>query len=548
MGRVFWWGMQFCSIPFYFTIFILPLFLLIAESKGSEIEIVANGGIVSWVDKENLTYEIDPVTGLPVLNSRGNPVVLYHSYASFKGTSSFQFPNDSNITFLAELDENTTLAYWIVDGEIKMGEQGGSSRISILTLPHPSITIDSNISKIEAVFVSKPSETSALPSPISLNDSTGREIEIIANEEIVSWVDEKFLTYEINPVTGAPVINSRGNPAVLYNTFASFTGSTSYVFPTDTNITFLAEVNQNTSLAFWIVDGEIKMGEQGWSANNANSFIELPHPYITVASNISRIEAVFVSESENPPQYLTSSSGSHKIISNGGIIKWMDPRGTRPTYGIDPLTGLPSVDYRGRPIVLRNINGQFAGTQYFTFPLDMNLTFSPEPSLNNDFAYWVVDGEIKMGNGPSPPSLIATYADGSITIKKPFSTIEAVYSKIPKNSSRYIKPTKSYQQSEVDELVKEASESVTSNPSAYNLVTKSAYDQMVDDMIKAQSANATHYTEGWFYLPNRGWMWTNHSSYPYFYDAEDKDWIYFQSGEEKPRFYRYKTKTWLTIE
>ena len=90
--------------------------------------------------------------------------------------------------------------------------------------------------------------------------------------------------------------------------------------------------------------------------------------------------------------------------------------------------------------------------------------------------------------------------------------------------------------------------SVTSNPSAYDLVTKSAYDQMVDDMIKAQSANATHYTEGWFYLPNRGWMWTNHSSYPYFYDAEDKDWMYFQSGEEKPRFYRYKTKTWLTIE
>ena len=94
----------------------------------------------------------------------------------------------------------------------------------------------------------------------------------------------------------------------------------------------------------------------------------------------------------------------------------------------------------------------------------------------------------------------------------------------------------------------EGEQSVTSNPSAYNLVTKSAYDQMVDDMIKAQSANATHYTEGWFYLPNRGWMWTNFSAYPYFYDAEDKDWMYFQSGEEKPRFYRYKTKSWLTIE
>ena len=60
--------------------------------------------------------------------------------------------------------------------------------------------------------------------------------------------------------------------------------------------------------------------------------------------------------------------------------------------------------------------------------------------------------------------------------------------------------------------------------------------------------NSEPYTEGWFFLPNRGWMWTNRSAYPYFFDYEDKDWMYFQSGEEKPKFYRYKTKTWLTIE
>jgi hypothetical protein len=89
---------------------------------------------------------------------------------------------------------------------------------------------------------------------------------------------------------------------------------------------------------------------------------------------------------------------------------------------------------------------------------------------------------------------------------------------------------------------------VTSSPSAYNLVTQDAYDQMVQDMIASQNANATHYTEGWFYLPSRGWMWTNRDAYPYFYDSEDNDWMYFQSGEEKPKFYRYKTKTWLTIE
>ena len=97
-------------------------------------------------------------------------------------------------------------------------------------------------------------------------------------------------------------------------------------------------------------------------------------------------------------------------------------------------------------------------------------------------------------------------------------------------------------------LIQTGRNQVVSSPSAYNLVTKSSYDQMVQDLIASQNANAPHYTEGWFYLPSRGWMWTNRDAYPYFYDSEDKDWMYFQSGEEKPKFYRYKTKVWLTIE
>lgn len=58
----------------------------------------------------------------------------------------------------------------------------------------------------------------------------------------------------------------------------------------------------------------------------------------------------------------------------------------------------------------------------------------------------------------------------------------------------------------------------------------------------------THYTEGWFYYPGRGWMWTNGKAYPYFYDATDKDWMYFMSGNDKPKFYSYKTSTWLILD
>ncbi len=89
---------------------------------------------------------------------------------------------------------------------------------------------------------------------------------------------------------------------------------------------------------------------------------------------------------------------------------------------------------------------------------------------------------------------------------------------------------------------------VISDPAAYSLVTQDAYEQMMSDLMSESDSNATHYTEDWFYHPSRGWMWTDRSAYPYFYDATDKDWMYFQSGNDKPKFYRYKTKTWLTVE
>jgi uncharacterized repeat protein (TIGR02543 family) len=60
--------------------------------------------------------------------------------------------------------------------------------------------------------------------------------------------------------------------------------------------------------------------------------------------------------------------------------------------------------------------------------------------------------------------------------------------------------------------------------------------------------NVTPIVSGWYYVPDQGWFWTNKDAYPYTYSATDKDWMYFQSGNDKPKFYRYKTKTWLTIE
>jgi hypothetical protein len=89
---------------------------------------------------------------------------------------------------------------------------------------------------------------------------------------------------------------------------------------------------------------------------------------------------------------------------------------------------------------------------------------------------------------------------------------------------------------------------VKASPSAHNLVTKDAYDQMVEQLINSSdSGSTTPFVHGWYYYPNRGWMYTKRSIYPYFYDAKTSNWMYFKSGEDKPRFYHYGTKAWVTL-
>jgi hypothetical protein len=90
----------------------------------------------------------------------------------------------------------------------------------------------------------------------------------------------------------------------------------------------------------------------------------------------------------------------------------------------------------------------------------------------------------------------------------------------------------------------EGEQSVLDNPSAYNLFTSEQYEEA----LQSQDTNATPYTPNWFYIPDQGWMWTQKSTYPYFYDANSSNWMYFQSGHENPRFYHYGTKEWMTLE
>ena len=103
---------------------------------------------------------------------------------------------------------------------------------------------------------------------------------------------------------------------------------------------------------------------------------------------------------------------------------------------------------------------------------------------------------------------------------------------------------------------------VTNTPHAYSLISISDHQSALADanisaevaIEKARSTgqseyiNATPYTPDWFYLPEQGWMWTQKNAYPYIYDANSRNWMYFQSGHENPRFYNYGTKEWMILD
>jgi len=56
------------------------------------------------------------------------------------------------------------------------------------------------------------------------------------------------------------------------------------------------------------------------------------------------------------------------------------------------------------------------------------------------------------------------------------------------------------------------------------------------------------YTNGWYYTPKDGWLWTTEEFFPFIYSASKSGWLYFQSRNMKLRFYDYKTKSWGTLE
>ena len=94
----------------------------------------------------------------------------------------------------------------------------------------------------------------------------------------------------------------------------------------------------------------------------------------------------------------------------------------------------------------------------------------------------------------------------------------------------------------------EARNSILNNLSSHGLVKLEEYEKILEQIELSTDTNATPYTPDWFYLPERGWMWTDKSVYPYFFDSKSNGFLYFQAGFDKPRYYNFKKEEWFTLE
>ena len=96
--------------------------------------------------------------------------------------------------------------------------------------------------------------------------------------------------------------------------------------------------------------------------------------------------------------------------------------------------------------------------------------------------------------------------------------------------------------------ITEGESRVVSDPKTYSLVSKSDYDSMVQELIELSDNNSTPYTSGWFYISSRDWIYTNKEIFPYFFDSSTGGWMFFRSGFDRPTFYHYGNKEWITLE
>jgi endonuclease I len=88
----------------------------------------------------------------------------------------------------------------------------------------------------------------------------------------------------------------------------------------------------------------------------------------------------------------------------------------------------------------------------------------------------------------------------------------------------------------------EALNEVRENPSMIGMIPQSWYFNLIN------RKKFLPYTNGWFYEPTMGWLFTQSSIFPYIFQSSSSNWLYFKAEDNTPSFYNYDTQQWFRLE
>jgi hypothetical protein len=102
-----------------------------------------------------------------------------------------------------------------------------------------------------------------------------------------------------------------------------------------------------------------------------------------------------------------------------------------------------------------------------------------------------------------------------------------------------------FSMSELAQATSQGIQSVLANPTSYDLIRKIDHEEIVEGFqISGDSLN-NPYTNGWFFVPDRGWLWTTTAVFPWIYDHRSRNWFYFQKGQSMPVFFDNNLQQWI---
>ena len=456
------------------------------------------GGTIGWVQEGRKTI-IDP-NGMPLRNETGDYLTNPSSYAKqFRNDENFIFPN-SDIILEPVPDDGNTFTYWLIDGKPLIGDRSLYHAIAEegwLEGGLNSISFDANSSlpnTIQAVF--SPSidgtdnqDLSPIGNPVidlSLNPSLNKTL-LISEHGSIGWVQKGRQPLLDN--IGLPRFDENGDYLTSPPSYAKeFIGSEEFVF-----------------------------SKVEYSKNPLGNIILEPSPNDGFRFSHWEVDLKPVTGYYGHIMYYTSLSA---FVVKDSIV--FDENASIPTVIEAVFVENPDhtwTDNNGANIVgtLASFSGETLKVSENGIHREYNLA---------DFDVASQSAIIKQGL-----ELIQEWVDENGT------KIWAYYDDLNGTtlSLRFFDERYTF---DICDLSKETS------ALAINLKTAASIRKGID----LGQSQLTPYTNSWFYIPSRGWMWSSNSVFPWFYESNSRQWYYFRAGSNKPLFYDNSNKRWLNLE